>query len=424
MNIFIDSNVFWKDPFLDKGKNKILRMLANHKDVKLYINKTVYDEVFRGHKNYLDDQIKFINESYKKIRPYLKRGRDTFSNSISLDNLTSDFISYFDDLINEEQLEIINYDADVLAKIVEIDMNEKIPFIKKEEFVNKQQQKITIKKKEIRDAIIWYSYKTFIEKNSLENCFFISNNHTDFGAPDAKNAEKEKPYPLHSDILEGMDITAYRNAYDFLTDQDEEVKRLFKDEDLHLNFLSEIHIETIEDELRNGLAEVLIHRYLADQIHQETINYLIELNVYDIHRDYLMGGYLEPAGDFSIESIDFQEVDIYGDTITVSADIVIVTDVDIYLYNAAHDGRDDKFGYSSTDQIQVQENIIFLIPLDLSKEITKEGFSFEEYIEGTEPENLAVEIFDYNNVDHTSIFDEEHYNEEYERDEIVFKLIK
>jgi hypothetical protein len=81
---------------------------------------------------------------------------------VDLDLVLQDFFSRFDEIQDAEQMKSISNDSDVLKYIVE--MYEKAPFIKKTEMKNNKDQKITITKKEKRDAIILYSYQIYIEK--------------------------------------------------------------------------------------------------------------------------------------------------------------------------------------------------------------------------------------------------------------------
>lgn len=54
--------------------------------------------------------------------------------------------------------------------------------------------------------------------------------------------------------------------------------------------------------------------------------------------------------------------------------------------------------------MEVQESVIFLIPINLDKELEDDTFSLEEYIKGTENSNLNVEIIATKNIDRTDIY--------------------
>ncbi|MGF4041196.1 PIN domain-containing protein [Bacillus subtilis] len=411
MNIFLDTNVFYKDPFLTKGKKTILLRLAKHDDVKLLINQTVLQEILRNHKKYTDFEIKKLNEAYNTLKPFINTKRDLVKVKIKTEDLLKDVELHFSELESEDQLEVIPYDGDVLSYIVEVDANERLPFVKKHEISDKKGNKRTFSEKEIRDAIIWYSYKTYIEKNSLTDCYFISNNTNDFGAVGAKKTPSEKPYEIHPNISAGVEITAYKNVHDFLTHNKDKIKEFFKEETFHLKLLTEDFYDQIQEELEQGLTEDIVSIYLLDEIFGATQSYLSDMNPEDIHDDYFMGGYISPSQP-ELTNIEFLDLDIYGDTITIAAQVDMETDIDVYLYNPVHDGREDKHQYYSTDTVKVETTIVFLMSIDNEKELARESFSFKEYIKDIEPTNLNIEFESYTNINHTSMFgeDEEEYD--------------
>ncbi|KQL21238.1 PIN domain-containing protein [Cytobacillus solani] len=406
MNIFLDSNAFYKDPFLIKGKNRILLSLAKHDDVKIYINDTVYEEIFRAHKNLLEKEINIISESFAKINTFLEIAMQKFEIDVDLDVVLQVFSSRFVEIQDAEQMEIIPYDGDVLKYIVEIDMYEKAPFITKTEMKNNKDQKITITKKEIRDAIIWCSYQVYIKKNNLDDCYFISNNTREFGDDEAKKSPVEQPYNLHPKISNN-NLIAYKTVHDFLVHNDEKVKDLFYE--LHSIELSEKLFDKLYEELNEGLAEELVTKLFTEEIISEAQQHLSDFQTNDIHDDYYMGGYVSPSMYGQVNNIQLIEVDIYGGNITVAVDLEVEMDVEVYLYNPAHDDRNDKFYHAATDTMEVQESVIFLIPINVDNELDEDTFSLKEYIKGTEVGNLNVDIIATKNIDHTDMFREYEY---------------
>lgn len=405
MNIFLDSNAFYNDPFLSKGRKAILLRLAKHEDVKLYINETVYQEVFRTHSDFLNVQFNQIHDSFQRIKSYLDEYRDIFNIDINIENVIEDFHDHFSDLENEHQLTIIPYDSEVLKYIVEIDQYAKQPFIKKQESKDKQGKKTTVVKKEIRDAIIWFSYKIFIENNSLENCYFISNNTKEFGKSGFEYSYGN-PYELHDALNNDNNITAYKTIEDFLIHNDYKIKELFKDENFHAKLLSEDFYDQIYEELENDLAKDIVSKYLKGKICESTENFLLDMEPETIHDDYFMGGYISTVSSWiHDEDISFLEMEIYGDAITITANVEIETDVEIYIYNPSHDRGEDKYQYQATDKIKVEAVITFLISIDEEKELDHDEFSFREYIKNIEPNNLNIEFIHWENIDHIPMFD-------------------
>lgn len=409
MNIFLDTNAIYYDPFFKKGKNRILLNLAKHDDVKIYICKAVYSELFRAHKVFIEQQLKAANESMVKLSPFLDKTAQKFVIDIKLDDFLDDFHNQYNFFQDDSQIEIIEYDGDVLEDIIEADMYEKSPFIKQGNITNNKGQNVKTVNKAIRDAIIWYSYQRFAENNNLEDCYFISNNTKEFGKIGSKSSPKEMPYPLHPEIIKNNKITAYKNIHDFLAHNDEQIKRLFKD--LHSKILSSELFDKVVEQLEDGIAEELINQYFAEEILSETYSFLSNMQPNGIHEDYFMQGYVDPLLFGNISDIRLSEVDVYGDSISVSVDVDVEMEVDIYIYNPVHDDLDEKFESYATDMVKVTENIVFLLPVDIEKELAVDNFSLRKYIEGNEPDYLSVEIIECENIDHTDMFREEEYEE-------------
>ena len=87
MHIFLDTNAIYKDPFLQKGKNRILLQLAKHNDVHLYISKTVYSELLRRHRVFVESELKAANEAISKISPFFRKNRDEVTLNVKAEDL-------------------------------------------------------------------------------------------------------------------------------------------------------------------------------------------------------------------------------------------------------------------------------------------------------------------------------------------------
>jgi hypothetical protein len=215
---------------------------------------------------------------------------------------------------------------------------------------------------------------------------------------------------LHPKISNN-NLIAYKTVHDFLVHHDEKVKELFYE--LHSIKLSEELFDKLYEELNEGLAKELVTKLFTEEIISETQQYLSEFQPDDIHDDYFMGGYVSPFMYGQVNNIQLNEVDIYGGNITVAVDLEVEMDVEVYLYNPTHDDRSDKFQSAATDTLEVQESVIFLIPINVDKELDEDTISLKEYIKGTEIGNLNVAIIATNNIDHTDMFRVRDYEYEY-----------
>lgn len=393
----------YTDPFFTKGKNRILLSLAKHNGVKLYINETVYEELLRGHKVFLEKEINTVRKSLALINSFLELATKKVVFDADLPLLLDDFSSRYDEIQNTEQMKIIQYDSEVLKQIVKIDMYDDNPFTKNIQSTDDNGTTRNITKKEIRDAIIWYSYQTYIEKNKLENCYFISRNVAEFGDAKAKKSPIEQPYNLHP-YINNNNLIAYKNIHGFLVHNDIKVKEIFYE--FHSNKLSEDLFENIYEELNEGLVKELVTKLFLKEIISSTQQYLSEFEPEDIHKDYFMGGYVSSTM-YDVNNIELNDVDIYGGNIAVAVDLELLMDVEVYLYDPTGD-RHDKFKHEATDTMEVQVSIVFLIPVNVDKDLDEVTFSFREYIKGSESEigNLNVEIINTLNIDHTDMFPE------------------
>src|SRR5690606_7702682 len=84
------------------------------------------------------------------------------------------FKNFYDQLISEGTVKILEYNNDMLPEIVNRAIERKKPF--------------TENKTELKDTIIWLTYVKFVESKKLKNCILLTANVSDFCDTDeAKN---------------------------------------------------------------------------------------------------------------------------------------------------------------------------------------------------------------------------------------------
>ncbi|KJD43602.1 PIN domain-containing protein [Paenibacillus terrae] len=165
MNIFLDTTVLYRDPFLSQNLGSGLVKAARNRELRIYISEVVLEEAKR---HYLRKVETPIVQLRKAIKDY---------NSVSLlpeipivlpelNEVAERFEAYYNELMMSNIVKIVPYDNNLLPELVHRSINRIKPF--------------TDKKQEFRDGIIWLSYARLAETEDLTNCFFITNNTSDY----------------------------------------------------------------------------------------------------------------------------------------------------------------------------------------------------------------------------------------------------
>lgn len=164
-NIFIDSNIFFNTyPFERNSFNESLLFLANSSHIKLYISNIVYGELIENYKKNLQLNIDSLIRSKKKIEKIINE--DITTNQKPIEKYIEDYTSYLDSLIYKRIINKINYDKDLFDEIVHRSIKKIKPFSDNRE--------------EFRDCVTWLTYRDYIIKNNLKNCYFLTNDIKDF----------------------------------------------------------------------------------------------------------------------------------------------------------------------------------------------------------------------------------------------------
>lgn len=194
MFIFLDSNVFHNDAFLNYQSNKKLVQLAKLKKIKLYISCVVLMEV----KNNYEKQLRQYNKSITDINSKINRLKQLNLKAyeeIEIEAELVKFDKYYENLEKQKIINIIEAPNTLLPELIFRSINRIKPFSES--------------KQEFRDAIIWLTYARLAEEKGLNNCFFITDNFRDFCRDEAsserKNNEKRivgQQWDVHPDLSE------------------------------------------------------------------------------------------------------------------------------------------------------------------------------------------------------------------------------
>ena len=212
INVFLDSNQLYRDPFFENIHSKILLQSAEEKKCNVYMSTVVVEEIIN---NYLKEVMKLSEDLIR-----LKNRNKNISQSVQLeinhnidnDKLRKKIVDFYGDLSEKGLIRIVNYNNNILPTLVNRSIYRKKPF--------------TDKKQEFRDAIIWLSYVKIALDENLENCYFVTNNTEDY-------TENGK---IHKDLLEDSKKFELLNSFKSLNDtldaipsEDEYLQNLLQD---------------------------------------------------------------------------------------------------------------------------------------------------------------------------------------------------
>lgn len=379
MNIFVDTNILYKDPFLLRGKNIILKELAKADEVKIFLNKAVVDEIKRGDKVFFEKNLK----EFQKISNNLNKNITDLTKHVKFLLSIEEYEQQFDDEINKliksNFVEITPYDEDTMEKIVKLDMYKTPPFFEEG------------KEKSVRDAIIWYSYNRYIQRQELEECYFISHNTKDF----AKNHEEakksgNKSYELHPNINEGAFISAHKSVEDFIEAYKERVKGIFAENDLDVVTAQTLRI--IDSQIPEILP--LISEQIADATENILVSEIDKMSPPGIDASFL-SGYVADNGYFGelLDELELQNVISYGSRIVATVEFTYNKELDVYVYNAVRDRGEEQYSFVGSVPLisQVKANITWKI-IDAVTLLENNEFDIKDIIVCREPEDIEVEI--------------------------------
>lgn len=221
MIIYIDSNVFFDDPYLAKPTFSIILEKVRNSNGVIKMPEVVYSETLN---NLLNKNISEARDGLRKpdkqITKYLAgSGLEEKYKLPTLDDaeIKTSFHNRYDELTTEGVLEIIDHktiDKDYLLKDI---MNRALNCIRP----------FSASKEEFKDTIIWHTVIEDIKKNGYTKCFFISNNNSDFfekNSVDNKTEMASFHKDLIKDIPEGVQLLPLRSLKELI----DETKDLFE----------------------------------------------------------------------------------------------------------------------------------------------------------------------------------------------------
>lgn len=325
MNIFLDTSVLYKDPFWKSNFFKELIEIVKEKEINLYISNIVLMELDHNYKKIIEQETIKLDKVNTQIDQY----------NIKINNLTSINLAeslktlneFYNQLVKDNTIKILNYSNDMLPEIVRRAVERKKPF--------------TENKTELKDTIIWLTYVDFTEKNKLKDCILLTSNITDFC--DLEKVKKDV-LEIHPELQKDSNkFKVYRSP-----------KELVQNEKLKLQFISQRFSSWLEEqEFSKEFVLDLITKYFENEITRKIEREFESLEPSDIfdNDDYYVTGYVS-AGFFDIFEVDEIEVDNFNEECIISGEVYISCETEVYEYNSVRDpGEDSHRFYGETTNV-------------------------------------------------------------------------
>lgn len=284
LNVFLDSNIIYNNPFMDSGINK--RLLNKIKQINghIYITDIIYKEVIHNYVKKLEELNSDINQLQTKIN---KTNIEINFKIIDVSAEQKKLESRFNELVENNYITILNTNSNLLNEVIERAIKKIKPFSENKE--------------EFRDCLIWLTYVQKSESDNINNCFFITNNTSDFFAKDKTSLHPDlladsKRFKIYKGLIEFFNLE--QQLFDLGNFKNLKENFTFKFNDLY----SDAMIEKFEYELQEYINKNnnLLSKYIFNL--SETTD--IKFESYDIRDENII------STDLNIES---KTIDITGD---------------------------------------------------------------------------------------------------------------
>ncbi|WP_243300482.1 PIN domain-containing protein [Bacillus litorisediminis] len=340
LSIFLDSNVCYTDPFMNKNiHNRLLLELAEKELITICISEVVKKEIIN---NYEKELVKYFDEIKKGENKIIKLLPQYDSSPIvwreTIDQYIAKLENHFEELEDYGYIEIIPFSNDMLPELVERSIKRIKPFSER--------------KMEFRDAIIWLSYVNYLETRQFitKPAYFITKNTEDF----TLNGE------IHPELkLDSTDFIFYKTPQDFIQNCGE-VKQLQKT----LNLVNWVGDEDIAN------SPNLILEMIEDHSFQNIFE-----SCWDYVNDYTsrIPTRFDPDAEY-LEATDISFLKVYNLNVEVILDHVIVTgylevnvDFDVSQTNYLFEPLEEDFIKIGSDQVKL--NIKFSLTVNQDKKV-------------------------------------------------------
>ena len=277
-HIFLDSNIFYADPFQNNRFNSALINLSNMSEVNLYITDVVYSESISNFKKLLLEKLGNFSKALSALNN-LTSLEYNFEIK-STEEYIKNFESHLEDLTSS-LIQVISFYPNDINEVISRSISQTKPFSQ-----NRQ---------EFRDCIIWLTIKRFILENELSNCYFLSANTRDFydelgkdlhptlkkDIPNLKPFKSAKEFILNVDNLNKLIVEEELSIWSHLNVNEDDIQKIMY-EDIYDELINRIELE-----IRQNYEGKLFNNNKIDKVQTGVIeNILVKSKSYKIIQDF------------------------------------------------------------------------------------------------------------------------------------------
>lgn len=328
MNVFLDSNILYSDPFFrDNFARNFLETMKTI-DGKIFISNIVYQEMINNYKRELKKRRKSYGEAFFSLNKLLfTKVEHTFKND---ECYTEELCAFYQKLIDEKLVIIIPHtEFDMFDEIVERSLNNTKPF--------------DHQKEEFKDTVIWLTYAKFVEEHETTG-YFLSNNTKEFYASDNKS--------LHPDLLaDTQRLEPYKSIEDFLTINSDNIKELLREIEEERSFIQ--LLDWAENNISESYVESMIKEKFLDDLHLELSHYIDELSEMEINSLLNYTDFISKIESIMLlqASLITYEREIYGSEIIIYGSLDVNHFVSLYIWNSFRDKGENPYYNIGSDTI-------------------------------------------------------------------------
>lgn len=244
MDVFLDSNAFYKNWFLDSANFKLLVFFLNNESKDFLLSRLVVQEVNNIHE-------REVGEIKSELARLIKKAASLSIGGVGITSDGVNFESYdLAEIISSrvDSVKSIDYEGVSQSEVVQRALGTVKPFSAEE--------------KGYRDTLIWISFLDYLLENNIEgDVAFISNNKHDFFKMNAGEPE------FNDDLLRDIakrevkaNIKPYLNVYDFVRKNVDKTLhsidrgRLLDDIEEFLQYETELYLNSMSN---SDLSELL-----------------------------------------------------------------------------------------------------------------------------------------------------------------------